>query len=58
MKEYTKPESTVTEVEIESYMLETSELGMGGQGGGDANGMRNPFSNPFGGNPFGNPFGL
>ena len=41
MKEYTKPESTVTEVEIESYMLETSELGMGGQGGGDANMHRN-----------------
>lgn len=45
MKEYTKPESTVTEVEIESYMLETSELGMGGQGGGDANMHRNMWGN-------------
>lgn len=47
MKQYAKPETKVNEVEIQSLMLETSELGMGGEGGGDANGKRTPFGSPF-----------
>ena len=48
MKEYLKPEMTLVEMENEPLMLETSEIGLGGEGGGDANGLRNPFENPFG----------
>ena len=56
MSEYQKPEMAVFELEGQTLMLETSEIGLGGEGEGDAIGKRNPFGSPFG-NPFGNPFG-
>ena len=53
--EYQKPKTTIFELEGQPMMVDTSEIGIGGQGDGDANGRRKPFGTSFGGNTFGNP---
>ena len=53
--EYQKPKTTIFELEGQSMMVDTSEIGIGGQGDGDANRRRKPFETSFGGTPFGNP---
>ena len=57
-KMYLKPEMEESKLESQPIMLETSEIGLVGEGEGDAIGRRNPFGNPFGGNPFSKPFGF
>lgn len=56
MKQYLKPMTELSNLDSQPLMLETSEIGLGGDGDGDATGRRNPFAPPFGGTPFRNPF--